>query len=209
MNHSCDREQGYIAIVTALLMTVLLVFVGLATDVGLWYARSSQIQRATDAASLAGVTGRPFMATQIDLATQSLQRNGIINGQNNITTSVGPVPGYPNRLQVTVSDSAVSGFFTKMFRNPPVLQRASTAEFVNSISLGSAFNAIGAGSLANHMPGSSTDTQGFWLAVSGFCTAKEDGDRLLSASDGSRKNASYEYACTESDSPRRCECLQK
>ncbi len=190
-------ERGYVAIVTALLMTVLLLFVGLATDVGLWYSRSSAIQRATDAAALAGVTGRPTLAREIELATQSLQRNNLVNGQNGITATVGPEPGFPNRLRVTVTDANTTGVFTKLFRSAPVISRSASAEFINNISLGSAFNAIGTGSLAGHLPDSPTSTQGFWLAVSGFCTAKEDGDRLLSNADGSRRNGSFEYACNE------------
>ncbi|MBV9953087.1 MAG: hypothetical protein JO291_14135, partial [Acidimicrobiia bacterium] len=41
-------------IMTALLLIPLLAFAGLAVDVGSWYARGQQLQRAADAAALAG-----------------------------------------------------------------------------------------------------------------------------------------------------------
>ncbi len=194
------HERGYVAVVSAIVMTLLLVFTGLAVDVASWYQRSSVIQRAADAAALAGVTGGPTLANQVDIAKQSLQRNGFVDGVNGITTLIEPQDGYPNRLQVTITDAKVSGYFSKIFTTPPKIQRSSTSEYVKSISLGSAFNALGTGDLVNHLPDSPTNTMGFWLAVSGYCTAKEDGDRLLAHADGTRKFGSYEYACDQGNS---------
>jgi Flp pilus assembly protein TadG len=195
-----EHERGYVAVVTAIVMTLLLIFTGLAVDVASWYQRSSVIQRAADAAALAGVTGGPTLANEIEIARQSLQRNGFVDGVNGITTEIKPQDGYPNRLQVTITDAKVSGYFSKIFTTPPKIQRSSTSEYVKSISLGSAFNALGTGDIANHLPDSPTDTAGFWLAVSGYCTAKEDGDRLLAHADGTRKAASYLYACDKGNS---------
>jgi Putative Flp pilus-assembly TadE/G-like len=192
-----DHQRGYIAVVTAIVMTLLLIVVGLAVDVAMWYQRSSQIQRATDAASLAGVTAGPTLANEIEVARQSLQRNGFVDGVNGVSTVIAPQPGYPNRLQVQVSDSKVSGFFSRMFTTPPKLVRSSTSEYVKSISLGSAYNALGTGDQLDHIPGDPASQQGFWLSVSGYCTAKEDGDRLLAHADGTRERASFEYACDE------------
>jgi Flp pilus assembly protein TadG len=193
-------ERGYVAVVSAIVMTLLLIFTGLAVDVASWYQRSSIIQRAADAAALAGVTGGPTLANEIDIAKQSLQRNGFVDGVNGITTLIEPQAGYPNRLQVTITDSKVSGYFSKIFTTPPKIQRSATSEYVKSISLGSAFNALGTGGIVNQLPDAPTSTAGFWLAVSGYCTAKEDGDRLLAHADGTRKAASYEYACDQGNS---------
>ena len=54
------REQrGYAVILTSLVLVPLLGFTGFAVDVGAWYARASSIQRAADAAALAGVVWQP------------------------------------------------------------------------------------------------------------------------------------------------------
>ena len=54
-------------IMTALLLVPLLAFAGLAVDVGGWYARGTQLQRAADAAALAGAALMPdFPAAQTE-----------------------------------------------------------------------------------------------------------------------------------------------
>jgi Putative Flp pilus-assembly TadE/G-like len=192
-------EQGYIAVVTALVMTVLLMIIGIAVDFASWYARSSTLQRVTDAAALAGVTAAPNRANEILIAEESLAKNGIKNGVNGITVTTTIEPGSSNRLRVTVTDRNVQGFFTSWFRAAPVIERTSAAEYIQKISLGSALNAIGTGNLPDMTP--TGTTQDFWLAVSGNCTAKEDGDRLLAASDGNRKKDSDDYVCNHSSTP--------
>ena len=49
------NESGQTLVLIALLFVVLLLFVGLAVDVGFGFVRSSQFSRAVDAAVLAGV----------------------------------------------------------------------------------------------------------------------------------------------------------
>jgi hypothetical protein len=192
-------EKGYIAVVTALIMTVLLMIIGIAVDFASWYARSSTLQRVSDAAALAGVTAAPNRANQLAIARESLAKNGIVDGVNGITVATAIEPGSANRLRVTVTDRKVQGFFTSWFRDAPVIQRSSAAEYIQKISLGSALNAIGTGDLAGMTP--TGVTQDFWLAVSGNCTAKEDGDQLLAASDGNRKVDSDEYVCNHASTP--------
>ncbi len=192
------NQSGYIAVVTAIIMTLLLVAVGLAVDIAMWYSRSTQIQRAADAAALAGVTAGPVLATEIEQAKQSLARNGFVDGVGGITTKVELQDGYTNRLNVIIQDQNVGGYFSRVFREPPSIERQATAEYVKDISLGSAFNAIGTGNIQGHVPGvAATTTQGFWLSVSGSCTNKEDGDRLLAYADGGRELNGWRYACTK------------
>lgn len=51
-----EKERGQSLVLIALSMIGVLAFVGLAVDVGLVFARSTQLQAAVDAAALAGVT---------------------------------------------------------------------------------------------------------------------------------------------------------
>src|SRR5262245_12280645 len=48
------EEGGAAAIMTALLMVVLVGFLGLGTEVGLWYAERRAMQTAADAAAMGG-----------------------------------------------------------------------------------------------------------------------------------------------------------
>ena len=48
-------EEGQSIVIIALILVALLVFAGIAVDVGFIFARNSQLQAAVDAAALAGV----------------------------------------------------------------------------------------------------------------------------------------------------------
>ena len=187
------REDAYVAVMTALIITILLMAVGMAVDVASWYSRSTTLQRAADAAALAGVTATPNRASQRNIATESLTKSGIVDGVNGMTVATSFLPGSSNRMQISVTDNNVTGFFTRWFRQSPSITRTATAQFIQNISMGSALNALGTGDKPGMTPDGST--QDFWLAVGGFCTAKEDGDRLLSSSDGSRQYNSDIHVC--------------
>ncbi len=190
-------EGAYVAVMTALIITVLLMAIGLAVDLAAWYSRSSTLQRAADAAALAGVTATPNRVAQRSIATQSLEKSGIVNGANGMTVTMTFITGSANRMHIEVIDSQVPGFFSRWFRDSPTIARSATAQFIQSISMGSALNALGTGDKAGMTPDGST--QDFWLAAGGFCTAKEDGDRLLSLSDGTRVYNSPTHVCGHTD----------
>lgn len=95
------------------------------------------------------------------------------------------IAGRNREIRVTVTDPHAKSFFGKMLRDELEIKRSSRAEFVSQIELGSKLNALGTGNLPpGWAPGNSD--QKFWLAVNGFCTAKEDGDRFASAFEGTR-----------------------
>ena len=52
-------EKGYVLIMAALLLLPLLAFAGFAVDIGSWYTYANRMQRAADAAALAGVVWMP------------------------------------------------------------------------------------------------------------------------------------------------------
>jgi hypothetical protein len=188
-----DGERGYVAVVTALMITVLLLAAGLAVDLASWYARSTELQRFADVAALAGATAAPDLAQEVALANESLVKQGVQNGVGGMQVTVGQSPGFKNRLQVTVADTEIDGFFTSWLRKPPKIIRKSSAQYLQKISLGSAVNVLGSGDKTGLTNDGST--QDFWLAVSGYCTAKEDGDRLLSINDGNRRANPNVYWC--------------
>ena len=72
-------ERGYAMILTSLMIVPLLGFAGFAVDVGAWYSRASSLQRASDAAALAGVVLQPdFAALRVSVGRVSVGVGGVI-----------------------------------------------------------------------------------------------------------------------------------
>jgi hypothetical protein len=169
-------QRGVVMVMTAILLVVMVGMAGFAVDLGWWYTRTGQLQRAADAAALAGVVYMPTEFAQARAAAeQTLLRN---HGMDDTTHSIEPVPGNPRRLQVCVSDDDVGVFFVAVFNVRPAAMRCATAEYVRPVALGSPENSFGV-----------QDYRGIWGAVNGYCTAQEDGDLRLSRYQGTRPSS--------------------
>lgn len=179
---SAEREGGFVAVTTALMMVVLLLSVALAVDVAVWYARAAQLQRTADAAALAAVTKLPDMVKAQASANELANQNRV--GQYKITMST--IPNAPRALKVVATDPSVPAFFGKIIRKDTAISRSAIAEYVPKITMGSVQNALGTGDLTGHDV--SGGTQGFWLAINGYCTPKEAGDRYSAAYEGNQKS---------------------
>ncbi len=169
-------DGGYVAAVMALLLTVLLTFSAFAVDVGGWYARASQLQRAADAGALAGVVWMPDLTTATTTAVSTIRQNGIscptttstgCTGTN-ITVVVAQPAGNNRQLKVTITDSKVKQYFSQLVLSSPGISRSATAEYVLPVPLGSPDNTLG-----NQ---SNTDTRNLWASISGPDTDKANGD---------------------------------
>jgi hypothetical protein len=199
-------ERGYVLVLTALISIALLIFAAIGVDVGAFYSRGIQAQRAADAAATAGVVYLPGdLARAEQAALQAARDNGFDDNdpKENLGKEIDVIVqrgNTPRRLKVTIRDRKVETYFAQFFQSSINLGRVSTAEYVNKIALGSAFNSIGTGSLSSHTP--SGALQNFWLSVNGYCTAKEDGDQRLSRFDGNRSRANPDvYHCSTSGDP--------
>ncbi len=172
----CRREGGYVLAMFGLLLVPLLLMAGLAVDVGSWYSRASDIQKAADAASLAGVVWLPDIATARTVALDVAKRNGFDNADPNITVSVDPSAKSPRRLQVTIQDNRVGSFFWGNLGGRAItLERTSYAEYVTPVPMGSPRNYFGTGKLLN-----GTDQELIYQSVNAYCTDKIQGDRKQS-----------------------------
>ena len=88
------RDEGYTMVMTALLLVPLMLFAALAVDVGGFYTRAHEVQRAADAASLAGVVWMPDDYDQaVTVARATARRNGFNHGVNGVTVAVNRVTG--------------------------------------------------------------------------------------------------------------------
>lgn len=205
MNHSSFRsttpshmaqfphtEDGFVAVATALLSIVLIAFCALAIDVAMFFVRGQQLQRTADAAALSAVVKMPRFPAAEALAKEIGAKNRIAPDM----ITVDQIPGKDRDLRVTVKDPHVSTFFGKLFRQDVSLQRSARAQYVAQVELGSKLNALGTGNLADLGATGVGSTQKFWLAINGYCTAKEDGDRFASAFDGTKTEASSSCSVT-------------
>ena len=184
-------EQGIVLVYFALCLVVLLAAASFSVDLGAWYVRSQQIQRAADAAALAGVVWMPdnfAKAQQVALSTA--RANGFVNGVNGITVTVTPDPVYSHRLDVTITDPKVPQAFSKAFVNNVTERRMAVGEYDLPVPLGSPENSLGTGNLTCGSHGTCITTANFWLSVKGFCAGKETGDRYSAYYDGNEANTS-------------------
>ncbi len=162
------RERGYAVILTSLLIVPLLGFAGFAVDVGAWYVRASGLQKAADAASLAGVIWQPDFSTADAAARAAAARNGFVDGVDGITVSV--TDSGSAELQVTITDTSADLFFSQIFLNNVRISRQSVAEYVLSVPLGSPKNYFGTRDLI-----SGSEREGFSAAINGGCNSHANG----------------------------------
>jgi hypothetical protein len=175
------REKGYVLAMSALLLIPMLAFTGFATDVGGWYARASRMQRAADAASLAGVVQMPNFNTGTTNATSIARgvasRNGFTNGTNGITVNV--YQEGPRQIRVEIIDSQVEVYFTSIFFDEIDITRDATAEYLQSLPMGSPENYLGNDPMRSPVP---SPYPNYWLNVGANNTEKAQGDRYTNGS---------------------------
>jgi hypothetical protein len=178
------RDAGYVIGMGALLLLPLLAFTGLAVDLGSWYARAAQIQRVTDAASLGGVALLPLSEDEaIERAHAVARQNGFFDGIDGI--EVEAIPVGIDQMRVRITDNNVPQYFTRMFRDEVTISRASTAEYIPPVRMGSPRNFLGTGQ-PGQMPGGAPAgaEENFVLSINSPCAYLEDGDLLASRNMG-------------------------
>jgi Putative Flp pilus-assembly TadE/G-like len=136
-------EDGFVAVATALLSVVLIVFCALAIDVAVFLVRAQQLQRTADAAALSAVVKMPRFPAAEALAKEIGAKNRIAPEM----ITVEQIPGKDRDLRVTVRDPHVSTFFGKLFRKDISIERSARSQYVAQVELGSKLNALGTGNL--------------------------------------------------------------
>jgi hypothetical protein len=179
------QQGGYVLVSFALLLIPLLLIAGLSVDVGGWYSRASNIQKATDAAALAGVVWLPNVGLARQYAKEAAKRNGFEDGVNNVTVTVDAIGD--RRLRVTIEDSKVgSTFWQGLTKKTIALKRAAYAEYVLPVPLGSPDWHFG------NDPTDTTFTQpNLWGNIHGPRTDNNKGDQYAAGCRGSDNCGSY------------------
>jgi Flp pilus assembly protein TadG len=125
-----QNEDGVIAVLTALALTVLIGIVGLALDVGMWYRTNRALQNAADAAvTAAALNGTASYGSE---AKAVAAKYGFVDGANGITVTAlnnQTCPsGATDCYQVTIAQATAPVFFSPVVGNfSPTLAGAAMA----------------------------------------------------------------------------------
>lgn len=153
-----EGERGYALAMLALLLLPLLAIAAIGVDLGVWYLQAQQNQRIADASSLAAVVWLPDEAAATSVAYDAVRRNGFEPG---VDSSVDVTVLGQDRVKVRVATKSHLGF-SQLFFDEFAITRSAIAEYNRPLALGSPQNTLGDSSL--------------WLAVSGECSVRENGD---------------------------------
>ncbi|GBE21090.1 hypothetical protein BMS3Bbin01_00431 [bacterium BMS3Bbin01] len=147
-------------------LVALLAFSALMVDLAWIYLNASRLQNAADAAALAGVVDVPGFMTlaQSDAedaaAANSFPVGGGLNGNNTVAIAL----QNDDSLQVTLHTEVRTFFLRAIGFSQFDITRASTAEYIKPVALGSPDNQFGGPS------------QDFWAAINGRYTDRHQGD---------------------------------
>ena len=157
--HRDLRERGQIVVIFAL---SIIVFVGLAAvviDVSWYWANTLRMQRAADAAALAGVVylpGNPTLA--YSTARAEAVKNGYTDGVGGVAVTPVQDPQDSRRLRVSVS-GPVNTYFARVLGLTSLnARRDSKADFVLPVPMGSPQNYYGVSALKGSTTTSVTNT---------------------------------------------------
>jgi hypothetical protein len=178
------RERGVVLAFLAMILFTLIVMAGLAVDVGNWWWTGQKVQKAADAAAMAGVTYLPDdLSSAQSTADEIALHNGYDNGGN--ATIVSGVDDRPTELRVTIT-TEVDNFFTGILGfKKTTIKRTAVADYTGSVPMGSPADYLG------QDPETPGRLQKLWLNVSGRASTKPSGDRYTS-----RRCGSSTYGCS-------------
>jgi Flp pilus assembly protein TadG len=203
-------QRGFVAILVAVLIpTVFIVLSAIAIDTGNWYAQERDIQKAADAAALAGVPYLPNDMTDAAATARTVAaRNGYTDGRNGVVITVG-LGSRPTQLKVTISAPATNHIAQAFGHGSTTLTRTAIADYQGPSPMGSPCNTFGnepssgggtssvtptgtaLAPAASRYANCSSNPQ-FWPTVEGPETDKVQGDRYqtLTCSGNDAQNCS-------------------
>ncbi|MGZ6977696.1 MAG: pilus assembly protein TadG-related protein [Acidimicrobiia bacterium] len=183
------REAGAVLIWTALLMTVLLALTGWAVDFSHWNQERTRMQKAADAAALAGAVFMPENAGGIAFSTARdiAAKNGYQDGKDGVTIDVAQGQ-LPNQLKVTIHKTVKNTFAVVVGIGSTAIGKRSVAEYQRAVSMGSPINQFGNDPELSAPVHGSTRYPDFWTNVFGPSSQKSKGDAIQSTICGGADN---------------------
>ena len=203
------REAGQVLALFVLSIFVIIGMVAVVADVSWFWANSLKVQRAADAAALAGAIYLPGAPpTAYSTARAEAAKNGYVGGSG---TSITPTQDArnPRRLNVTIT-APVQTFFARIFGLHQInVTQTARAEYALPVPMGSPQSYFGIYQLTykhtngqwrtdnvRKAPGASGSaqlaSQGFWGAVITRGGQRQNGDAYSPANNGGSANAQYD-----------------
>lgn len=189
------EQGGYALVWFAVMLTVLMGFVGLAVDLGNWYIHIQRAQRAADAAALDGDVLMPkdfagaVTAAKAGLIRNKVPSSSVVGGTTSATAyrtsmvSISAVAGKPNDLRVSVT-TTVDNAFLRILRlgKTQTFTRTAQATHLPALHIGTGTNMLGGiqpggAALASNWGKLGATDSHYWLGIQGYDTPKQDGDR--------------------------------
>ncbi len=158
-------------------MPVLFGISALTIDVGNWYFVAQNVQRAADAAALAGVTYMPGNFAQASAtAIATAASNGFTSG-----VDPEPVPGQPSKLQVTITTTVHNTFGQLLGVDSTTIRRTAVTNYQAPLPMGSPCNEFGNGpepllAATNMRSGNCAAAGQYWANVGSPQATKVSGD---------------------------------
>lgn len=192
-----SNDGGYIMAATALLLIPLMIFAALATDVGSWYVEGQRVQRAVDAAALAGVVWLPDDAKAADVAVETIRYNGyptatLVASQSDFDAA--PAGGAPVVLvevvgpqELRIAMKAAGDIFLAGLAGlgGVSIPGQGVAEYVKPLSMSNPTSMLGNGVDA-------PDPDNFWLNILPESNNRNAGDLLSSINGKTGTNPNYD-----------------
>lgn len=204
------RQRGQVLALFVLSIFIVIGMVAVVVDVSWFWANSLKVQRAADAAALAGAIYLPgSTTTAYSTARAEAAKNGYRDGSGTVVTPAQDARN-PRRLNVTIS-APVDTFFARIFGMQQVtIRQSARAEYALPVPMGSPQSYLGIYQLtyrsggswrtdavikAPGAPGAATlASQGFWEAVITRGGQRGNGDAYSPQNNGGSANASYDPA---------------
>ncbi len=132
------RSRGQVLIIFALTIFVFIGLCAVVVDVAWYWANSLRIQRAADAAALAGVVHLPNdVPSAVSVARAEATKNGYTDGIGGYTVTPTQDPANPRRLRVEIAGPVGTYFAHVLGVNSFPAVRRSRAEFILPVPMGS------------------------------------------------------------------------
>jgi putative Flp pilus-assembly TadE/G-like protein len=169
------RERGQVAVIFGGAMVLFLLLAACVIDLSWYWTSNLRMQRAADAAALAGVVFLPGdVPGAFSAAYAEATKNGYTSGVNGMTVTPSYDPGDPRRLKVSISGRINSYFARVAGINSFPARRDAKADYVLPVPMGSPQNYYGVGfyegrvaTTTNVPSNTAVDTGGYpWNATS-------------------------------------------
>lgn len=177
-------RRGQITALFGLTLFIMIGALALGIDLSRLRAEAENAQRAANAAALAGVVFLPdFTDSARYRALEEARKNGFVGGHNGVAISAVPVPGFSNRLKVTISEP-VGLFFGAALGLPRLnVSRTAVAEYSLPLEMGSPDYVMGYPFYPTTLvtpTTSMTPTEGYYLEIRGNYGFQDNGDAYSS-----------------------------